>query len=165
MTILPKYLRSTEEKYFSVKSPDAFTKDLNAIFSKSFLDLSSNWRGQFINEKEFKVTRKFNFLVSDIPFDFAIIYGTINTIDNKTTVNLRVTQNKSLVFLYVLSLFVGLLCLSASIIRPDKPNWLEVFIGGLTFTFIVPLVLVLIGHLNKKIFKNDFTKLLNLTGK
>lgn len=163
MKLLPRQFRPTEYKYFTDRSIEEISKDLNDIFSRKFLDLKINFSGRFVSNNEFIATRKYNFLVSDIPFDFAIIYGKIHlSANNKTQIDLRITQNKSLTFIYVICLFIGLMCLAASIIRPEKPNWLEVLICGLVFTFIIPLFLIFVGHLNKKIFRKDFVKLFGL---
>jgi len=161
MKILPRQFRPSEYQYYSDKSVDTVTKQLNNIFSKKTFDLSVNFSGSFTNEREFVATRKYNFLVSSIPFDFAIIYGKISLADNnKTHIDMTVIQNKTITFLFVLSILIGLLCLTASIIRPNKPNWLEVLICGLVFTFIVPFILSILGQLNKKLFIGSFADLL-----
>jgi len=160
--ILPKQIWKEEFNYYSDKSVDGLKGEIQQLFDKTNgWNFSVNLTGKFISENEFKMTPKWQFAVIK-SFERKVSYlnGHIYSDElNRTRVTFTVRPNSILLIFFFLFPLFEIFALTTDNIKGDVN---ETRILGAIFTFVVPALMLLFGHLAKQGIKNRFIKTFDL---
>ena len=162
MRLLPKQIWKEEFYYYSDKSVDGLKSEIQQLFAKTKgWNFSVNLKGEFISDYEFKMTPKWQFaVIKSFEREVSYLNGQIFSDElNRTRVTFTVRPNSILlIFFFAFPLF-GIFALTTNNIKGDVN---EARIVGAIFTFVVPTLMLLFGHLAKQGIKNRFIKTFDL---
>ena len=89
MKLLPRHLRTETHRYFTEKSFEKFSDDLNEIFHKKRFDYSSRLTGEFTSKKDFVIARKIPLMLFRRNIYYMTrIYGSITLKNNETIIDI-----------------------------------------------------------------------------
>lgn len=162
MKFLPKQIWKEEFNYYSEKSVDGLKTDIQQLFDKTKgWNFSVNLTGEFTSEFEFKMTPKWQFaIIKSFERKVSYLNGQIHSDELKRTlVTFTVRPNSILLIFFFLFPMFGIFALTTDNIKGDIQ---DARIVGLIFTFVIPALMLVFGHLAKQGIKNRFIKIFNL---
>jgi len=160
--LLPKQIWKEEFNYYSDKSVEGLKKDIKQLFEgKKLKNYSVNLTGEFTSEFEFKMTPKWQLVnIKNFERELSYLNGNIFADEFKRTRVIFTVRPNSIFMIFFFGFpFFGLIGLTDGNLNSEFD---ETRIIGLVFTFAVPTLMLLFGHLAKQGIKNNFINALNL---
>lgn len=159
MNLIPKQIWKSTYHYYSDQPMDILKADIQQLLDqKEGWTFSVNLKGEFTSEYEFNMTPKWQLAnINSYERKISYLEGQIFQDESENTrVDLTIRPNSVLAIFFFLFPFIGFFIL----ISDEGKN--GHVIGGLVFTLIVPLLMLLFGHFAKSGIKDTFVRAFDL---
>jgi hypothetical protein len=163
MNFIFKKLWKAEYIYQSDKSIDELKSEIQQLLKKTEgWNFSVNLTGYFVSEYEFKMTPKWSNLVIKGPIETQESYlkGRLYKHEsNKTRITFTVRPNIIFLIFFFSSPIFGISILTY---KPSNGQQNDMLVFGLGLTFIIPFLMLIIGHYFQKTIKDRFVSTFDL---